>query len=360
MKKYYVYLADIHGKDIEIERKILGDIAIVEWGRREKDPEKEKSRLIEKCKYADAIGVRHTRITREIIEHLEKCRIIARFGGGYDNIDVRAATESGIIVTYVPDYCADAVAEHALTLALMKIRNIKEFEKRTRNRFWSAQDVHVEMAQDVTLGIIGLGRIGKLLSKKASGVGFNVVAYDPLITDVDFKIVNAKKMEKLDDLLKVSDIIVLCAPLTKENESRYPTYRMIGRREFEIMKEGAYIINVSRGELIDFDALVNALKSGKISGYATDVIEGEPVQDSYLREGENPYFDILISLPNVTITPHCGFASERSIREVKEKGALEIRRVLEGGFPREVAWVNPEVKEKYLKRFGQCMSSHKM
>jgi D-3-phosphoglycerate dehydrogenase len=351
MEKFYVYLSDIHGKDIEIEEKILGDIAIVERGEREKDVEKEKSRLIEKCKHADAIGVRHTRITRDIIEHLDRCRIISRFGGGYDNIDVKAATENSIIVAYVPDYCADAVAEHALTFALMKIRNIREFEKRVKNRFWSAQDIHVEMAQDVTLGIIGLGRIGGLLSKKASCVGFNVVAYDPFITDVEFKIKDAKKMEKLDDLLEVSDIIVLCVPLTKENESEYPTYRIIGKREFERMKKGTYIINVCRGEIIDTEALVDALKSEKISGYATDVIEGEPVQDSYLKEGENPYFDRLISLSNVTITPHCGFVSERSIREVKEKGALEIKRVLEGGFPRKVAWVNPEVKEKYLKKF---------
>ena len=352
MEKFYVYLADIHGDNIEIEKHILEGVAKLEGGERKKDEKREKARILEKSKNADAIGVRHTRITEDIIKKMDGCRIIARFGDGYDNINVEAATDNGIIVSNVPDYCVDAVAEHTLAFALMRIRGLKEFEKRIKRGFWSARGVYTEMAQDVTLGIIGLGRIGGALSRKASCVGFNVVAYDPLINDKNFRVNNAKKMQRLHDLLEVSDIVSLNVPLTKKRQTRYPTYRMLSKKEFETMKKGAYIINVSRGEVIDNDALISALKSGKISGIATDVIEGEPIQESYLREGDNASFDELKNMPNVTITPHCAFASTRSVKEVKEKGALEIKRVLEGGFPRDVAWVNPQVKERYLKKFG--------
>jgi len=352
VKNFYVYLADIHGDNIEIEKSILKDIAEVKHSKREEDGEKERERVIKEAKNADAIGARHTRIPEEVIDKLERCRIIARFGGGFDNIAVAAATAKGIIVTFVPDYCTEAVAEHALTLALVKIRGLKQFEDRVKQGFWSAQGVPAEMAQDVTLGIIGLGRIGGTLSRKASGIGFNVIAYDPFIPDEDFKVKQAKKISELGDLLKSADIISLNVPLTKKERAKYPTFRMLGEKEFGKMKEGAYIVDTCREEIMDTEALISALKSGKISGLATDVIEGEPVQNSYLKEGDSPAFDRLREIPNVTITPHCAFASTRSEKTVKEKGALEIKGVLEGGFPRDIAWVNPEVKSKYLRRFG--------
>jgi len=353
MENFYVYLADIYGDNIEIEKGILQGIAEVKQGKRETDAEKEKERVISEAKNADAIGVRHTRMPEEIIHKLEHCRIIARFGIGVEHIDIKAATEKGIIVTFVPDYCTDAVAEHVLAFALMKIRGLKQFEDRVKQGFWSAQGVTAEMAQDVTLGIIGLGRTGGALSRKASGIGFKIIAYDPFISDDDFSSNQAKKMAKLDDLLKSADIISLNVPLTGEGESRYPTFRMIGREELEKTKDGAYIINTCRGEVVDNEALISALQSGKISGLATDVVEGEPVQNSYLKEGHNSTFERLREMPSVIITPHCAFSSTRSVLTVKEKGALEIKRVLEGGFPRDIAWVNPEVKSKYRERFSQ-------
>ena len=347
--KFKVYFADIHGEDIGIEESILSGIAEVWKGERCKEPEKDEERLLEVVEDLDALGVRHTRITKKIIDKMKKCRIIARFGGGYDNIDVKYATEKGIIVTFVPDYCTEAVAEHALTLALMKIRNIKKYEERIENNYWSAQGIKAEMSKDTVLGIIGLGRIGGTLSRKASCVGFNVIAFDPFISNEDFKNKKAEKADKLDDLLKTADIISLNVPLTREGE--YPTFRMLGKKEIEKMKEGVYIINVCRGEVIDTDALIDSIKSGKVSGLATDLIEGEPVQNTYIKEGENSVYDRLKSLPQVMITPHCAFASTRSIRTVKEKGAMEIKRVLEGGFPRRIAWINPEVEKKYSERF---------
>ncbi len=353
MKNFYVYLADIYGDNIEIEHGILQGIAEVKQSKREEDEEKEKVRVITEAKNADAIGVRHTRMSRGIVDKLDRCRIIARFGIGVEHIDIKAATEKGIIVTFVPDYCTEAVAEHALAFTLIKIRGLKQFENRIKQGFWSAQRVATEMAQDVTLGIIGLGRIGGALSRKASGIGFKVIAYDPFILDDDFSSNQAKKMAKLDDLLKSADIISLNVPLTREGKSRYPTFRMIGREQLEKTKDGAYIINTCRGEVVDTEALISALQSGKLSGLATDVVEGEPVQNSYLKEGDNSTFDRLRKMPNVIITPHCAFSSTRSVLTVKEKGALEIKRVLEGGLPRNIAWVNPEVKSKYLERFSQ-------
>lgn len=350
---YYVYLADIHGNNIEIEREVLGEVADLKKGEREDSRQEDESRVIREASGADAIGVRHTRIGEGVINQLDSCRIIARFGGGYDNVDVQAATKRGIIVTFVPDYCTDAVAEHALTFALAKIRNLKQFEDRVEKGFWSAQEIKNEMAKDVTLGIIGLGRIGGTLSKKATCVGFDVIAYDPFLEDEEFTMKNAQKKDDLANLLKTADIVSINTPLTTEEESKYPTLRMLGEREFEQMNEGIYLINVSRGEIFETDSLLSALRSGKLSGLATDVIEGEPKQDSYLEKGDNPTFDKLKELSNVTVTPHCAFNSTRSLKEVKRKGAREIKRVLEGGFPREIAWVNPQVKEQYLRKFGK-------
>lgn len=353
MTKFHVYLADIHGTDIDIEREVLGNIASIRKGKREKDSVEDKLRVIKEASEADAVGVRHTKVPKEVIEQLDNCRIIARFGGGYDNIDVKAATKKGIIVTFVLDYCTDAVSEHALAFALIKIRNLKQFEDRVDRGFWSAQGIKNEMAKDVTLGIIGLGRIGGTLSKKASCVGFKVIAYDPLLSKGQFKSNSAERKETLEKLLKNSDIISINAPLTTEKESKYPTLRMLGKREFSQMKDGIYIINVSRWEIFDTNPLFSALTSGEISGVATDVIEGEPRQDSYLKKGDNPTFDKLKELSNVTVTPHCAFTSTRSIKEVKRKGAMEIKRVLEGHFPRDVGWINPQVKERYSDKFGK-------
>jgi len=349
MNKFYVYLADIHGEDIDIEKNILKGIAQLKKGKRSRRDE--ANRILKEAKDADAIGVRHTRITGDIIKGLTRCRIIARFGGGYDNIDVKAATKNGIIVTFVPDYCSEAVAEHALTLALLKIREFEEFKKRIKRNFWGAQGVKIEMAKDATLGIIGLGRIGGALSKKAGYVGFNVIAYDPFISDGDFRRKKAKRIKKIDELFKTADIISLNVPLTKKGQSRHPTFRMIGEKQIKMMRDGVYIINVCRGEVIDTNKLIVALKNKKVSGLATDLIEGEPIQNTYLKKGDNPVFDKLKNIPGVTITPHCAFVSTRSIKTVKEKGAMEIRRVLQEGFPRTIAWINPEVKKMYLKRF---------
>ena len=351
MGKFFVYLADIHGDSIEIEKGILGDIAVVRMGRRCKDEKEDERRILKEAMDADAIGVRHTRLTRGIIERMEKCRIIARFGGGYDNIDVGYATERGIIVTFVPDYCTEAVAEHALTFALMAIRGFRECEERIESNYWSARGINAEMAKDTVLGIIGLGRIGGTLSIKASYVGFEVVAFDPFISHEEFGKKKAEKADTLDDLLKAADIISLNVPLIREGP--FPTLRMLGKKEVEGMKDAVYVINVCRGEVVDTNAFIEAMESGKVSGLATDLIEGEPVQDTCLEGGENSVYDKLKALPQVVITPHCAFASTRSIRMVKEKGALEIKRMLSGAFPRRTAWVNPEVKDIHLMRFGK-------
>ena len=126
---------------------------------------------------------------------------------------------------------------------------------------------------------------------------------------------------------------------------------MLGAKEFRLMRKGAYIINVCRGEVVDTPALISALRTHKLGGIAIDVIEGEPRQNSYLRSGSNPVFDTFRKMPNVLITPHSAFTSTRSVRDVKRKGAAEIRSVLAGGFPREIAWINPEVKKTYLQKF---------
>ena len=349
MKKkiFMVYFFDIQGESLDVESEILGDIAVL---RREREPQGVgfEGNIPEYIRNADAIAIKHEKVTRKLIDSLDRCRMIIRLGSGYDNIDVKTATSRGIIVAIVPDYCTDAVSEHTLTFALMKIRAMNELDKRVSKGYWSAQGLDTDIANDVTFGIIGLGRIGGALSIKANGVGFNVIAFDPFISLTCFRQRKASRESTLHDLLKKADILSLNVPLTREG--KHPTFRMIGSKEFQLMKKDVYIINTSRGEVLDTSALVSALNARKISGAALDVFEGEPRQSTYLKKGNNPVFDVLKRLPNVIITPHSAFSSQRSIRDVKQKGAMEIRSVFEGGFPRKVAWINPEVKQNYLKR----------
>jgi D-3-phosphoglycerate dehydrogenase len=345
-QKFLVIFFDIHGRDLSIEKEVLEDIATLERINAAKDT---KNMLFEKLRYADAIAVKHEKIGSSMIERLEKCRIIARFGSGYDNIDTVAATSKGIVVSYVPDYCSEVVAEHILACALWQIRGMKEFEKRIEQRYWCAQDVITDTSRDVTLGIIGLGRIGSSLSLKARGVGFKVIAYDPFKPDNHFRKKRAKRAIRLSHLLKKADILSLNVPLTQGGE--YPTYRMIGKKEFQLMRKNAFLINTSRGEVLVKEAFLTALKTGTIKGAALDVLENEPRQDSNVKKGINSVFDAFKTLPNVFLTPHAAFSSTRSRRDVKFKGAMEIRKVLEGKFPRLIAWVNPEVKKSHLKKF---------
>jgi len=268
--------------------------------------------LVKIIKNYDALIVRSaTKVTRRIIEN-SYLKVIGRAGVGVDNIDVDAATERGILVVNAPFSNTIAACELTLGLMFSLVRNIPQANQSIKEGKWEKNKFLGLELYKKTLGVIGLGRIGKEVAIRAKGLGMNVVGYDPYIaksTAAQIKI----KMANLDELLKVSDIITLHTPLTKD------TYHLIDFREFEIMKKGVYIINCARGGIINERALYDNLINQKVAGCALDVFENEPPED-------NP----LLKLPNVIATPHIGASTKEAQKMVSIEIAEEVIKALKG------------------------------
>jgi D-3-phosphoglycerate dehydrogenase len=275
---------------------------------------------------ADALILIDRPLTREHMAVMKNCSIILALEVGYDFIDVEAATEHGIAVCNVPTYCTDQVALHALTLLLALNRKLPVLRAETSAGGWDYNVCKpLYELEGRALGIIGLGRIGRSLAKKAKGVGLEVMAYDPYLADDIFDLNGVSRCYELEDLLCQADFVSLHVPLTDE------TFHMIGEDELKKMKPEAVLINTCRGKVIDEKALYMALKSNIIAGSGVDVLEKEP------PEADNP----LLKLSNAIVTPHVAWYSENSIERLKNHGMDEVIRVLKGKRPRFV--VNPEV-----------------
>ena len=276
---------------------------------------------------ADGIINQYAPITRRVIESLKRCKVIARYGVGVDNIDVEAAIEHKIIVANVPDYCVDEVSTHTIALILACARGITLLDRKIRDKKWDFTLAKpLFRTQGKTLGLFGLGRIAKMVAQKASGFGFKIIAYDPYVSKVDGGI----RLVEFSQLLSDSDFISIHSPLTVE------TRHSFGENELKAMKKTAYLINTARGPIIDEKALYQALKKGWIAGAALDVMEKEP------PDWEN----LLPKLDNLIITPHISFYSEESYVELKTKTAKAVLSVLKGGLPR--AMVNPQAANKKI------------
>ena len=323
-KKFKIIITDCDHPSVEIEKKILSEInpeLTLETCKTEED-------VIAVASDADGIINQYAPITRRVIESLKRCKVVARYGVGVDNIDVKAATENNIIVANVPDYCLDEVSTHALGLILACARKIIFLDRKVRERTWDFKIAKpLFRTQGKILGLFGLGRIARMVAQKASGFGFRIIAYDPYVSKVDGGI----KLVKFSQLLSDSDFVSIHVPLTVE------TRHSFGENELKAMKKTAYLINTSRGPIVDEKALYVALKEKWIAGAALDVMEKEP------PDWEN----LLLKLDNLIITPHISFYSEESYVELKTKVAESVRSVLKGELPR--AMVNPQViKRKIL------------
>jgi len=246
-----------------------------------------------------------TKVTREVIEAGENLKAIGRAGIGLDNIDTEAAKERGIKVLNTPGATTISVAELTLGHMLALARHIPQGTASLKAGKWEKKRLIGTELYGKTLGIIGLGRIGREVAKRASAFGMDLVAYDPYVREGDVRNLGLKLLP-LEDLLQHSDYITIHVPLTPE------TRHMLGKREFELMKPGVRLINCSRGGVVDEQALYEALVSGKVAGAALDVFEEEPPED-------NP----LLKLDNVIATPHLGASAEegqlRAGIEVAEK-----------------------------------------
>lgn len=281
--------------------------------------------ILRVARQADGLLVTYARVTGDIIRQLEKCRIIARFGIGVDNVDVAAATGQGIVVTNVPDYCIDEVSDHALALMLALVRKVCQANALVQSGTWDLQPLTpIPRLQGRTLGLIGFGKIPRALAPKAQALGLHVLAFDPYVSAETMAERGVEKVD-LEELLRRSDIISVHAPLTPQ------THHMLDEKAFQLVKSGVIIINTARGPLIDEDALVQALDEGRVAAAALDVLESEP------PPREHP----LLGRENVILTPHMAFYSEESLVELQTKAAQEVARVLSGERPRYP--VNPEV-----------------
>ncbi|MEX0756275.1 MAG: C-terminal binding protein [Actinomycetota bacterium] len=266
---------------------------------------------------ADAILNCYTVIPAEVIRELEACRVIARYGIGLDTIDLDAATARGIVVTNVPDYCVDEVSDHALALMLALARGVARLDRSVRGGSWTPSDARpLHRLRGRTLGLIGFGKIATTLAAKCGSLGLAVAVYDPFVPDDVVRAAGGEPLP-LEALLADADIVSLHAPLTEQ------TRHLIGDTELAIMKPGAFLINTSRGPLIDHDALDAALETGRLGGVGLDVLETEPPAAD----------DPLLRRDNVIVTPHAAFYSEESVAELQRKAAEQVVAVLAGQAP---------------------------
>jgi len=262
------------------------------------------------------------------IQRLERCRCIVRVGIGYENVDVSAATECGIIVCNVPDYCVEEVADHALALLLASVRHVARQDRWIRAGRWDRTGARpARRLRGSVLGLIGFGRTARALAEKARGIGLTIIAFDPYISQPVADKYGLTLVE-LDDLLSRADLVSVHVPLTEE------THHLLGEREFRLMKAGAVLVNTSRGPIVDGKALADALQNGPLAAAGLDVLEQEP------PDPDSP----LLGLDNVTLTPHVAAYAEESVGDLY-RGACRIAiEVLAGRWPPAV--VNPEVRDR--------------
>jgi D-3-phosphoglycerate dehydrogenase len=299
--------------------------------------------IIKNARDADAlIGVVSIHpFSRRVLGALSMCRIIGGIGIGYDTTDLEAATEYGIVVTNVPDYCMDEVSGLAIGLMLSLGHKIPQIDKAVRERqinLTMDRKALVEVAypmfrmRDQTLGIIGFGKIGTATALKAKGLGIKVIAYDPYVLGAVMETHGVNPVD-IETLLQESDFISLHTPLNQE------TRNLIGHEEFKKMKPTSYLINTARGGCVDQESLIRALREGRIAGAGIDVTVDEPIAAT------NP----LIKMANVILTGHSAFYSVTSELEVYVKPMTQVVMALRGEWPTYA--VNPEVKKKWMGKW---------
>ena len=310
--------------DWNYEKKELGMLARLKVARCMSYDE-----LFSEARDADVLmvgDIAHIPLTREVLERLPKIKLISVYGVGVDAIDLKAATELGVIVANAPEYGVEDAADHTIALLLSLLRRVPMLDRELRKIGWHSlrDDIKVikrrfgaiRRISSLTIGVIGFGRIGRAVARRLRSFGCTILGYDPYVPDEIFRELSVKKVG-FWELLSHSDVITIHVTLTKE------TYHLLNEEAFKSMKDGTFIVNTSRGAVIDEKALINALKSGKISGAALDVFEEEPL----------PADSPLLKMENVILTPHIGWYSEEAMAEQKREAVLNVKAFLCGEKP---------------------------
>jgi D-3-phosphoglycerate dehydrogenase / 2-oxoglutarate reductase len=323
-----VLVTDYAWPSLDIERAILADVDAELMAASTGEPDE----LTSLAREADAIMTNWKRVPREALGAAEKCLVVARYGVGLDNIPVDYATELGILVANVPDFCLDEVSDHTMALLLACGRRVVDFVELTRNGQWSLEPGRsMVRLRGQTLGLVGYGNIARALVPKAQSFGLEILVYTPRL-EPGRQPDGSEAVATLDELLSRSDYVSVHAPATPE------TQRLIDQHAFATMKPSAFLINTSRGALVDEVALAEALDDGQLAGAALDVLSTEPAP------ADHP----LLHRPDVLVTPHASFYSTTAIAELQEKTANNVAAVFRGEVP--ATTVNPEVLQRPFAR----------
>jgi len=313
MAKYKVVVSDNRHGDYSIEAAVLKPIdaeVVIENCSTEEE-------MIIACKDADGVLLDQAPMTAKVIESLTKCKVISRYGVGYDNVDVEACTKKKIYVANVPDYCMEDVSDHAMALFFSCVRRITLRDKQVRQGGWNMDRSGIYRIKDKVFALMGFGNIARCLIRKLSGLGLKkILVYDPYVSKEIIEALGAQKAD-LETVLAEADYISLHMPVTPETKG------IINKKAFSLMKNSVILINTARGPLIDEEALIDALSNGKIAFAGLDTHNKEPLLS------DSP----LMKMDNCILTDHVGFYSDESMKELHTKIAQNIKAVLEGGKP---------------------------
>lgn len=294
-----------------------------------------EEQVVEKCRDADIILVNMVKMTESLLSKLPKCKLLIRHGIGYDNVDVAACTKLGIEFAYQPDYCVEDVAEHAIALIFACARKIvasrKILDDSSARGQWDFGGLFpFPRLNGKTLGILGVGRIGSRVFRKLKTFGFRIIASDPYLSEKRIAELGLEFVPR-ETLFRESDFITIHTPLNQE------TKYIVNAETLNLMKPTAYLVNTSRGGMVDVNALADALRKGKLAGAALDVYEVEPPPvDFPLRD-----------FSNVILTPHTAWASEEAGWEIRNSYLNDMLSFAKGGHARCV--VNREILERKAK-----------
>lgn len=315
MKRYKVVITDREYDNIESEKHYLETHGCEVYDYQYKNEED----ILRVAKDADAIIVQYAKMSKELIEQLENCKVIARYAMGFDGIDLQAAADKGIYVCNVRDYCYEEVATHSLALLLEFSRRVAKYNEWTHRGNWHAMPGKQHCLKKQTIGVVSFGKIARSFIDKVKPLCDNIWVYDAYVNDEDIREYGVIP-KSLEEICVNSDYISVHCPLT--DDTRY----MFNKQIFKKMKKNAVLINVGRGAIICEDDLVWALENHEIGGAALDVLETEP------PKSDNPLF----SFENVIITPHTAWYSVESQAILQMTPAEEVVRVLNGEKPHNV------------------------
>lgn len=306
MATWRVVLTDQVFPDVETERALLAgiDAELV-------IPGADREAVLSAAAEADALLNTYFPLGAEDIARLARCRVVARYGIGVDNIDLDAARTAGIVVTNVPDYCVEEVAAHTLALILASVRRLPAAFERGVAESWSLEGLRpIPRLSELTFGVVGLGRIGREVVDLLRPLGGRIIGHDPYVSSTPNGV---ERIDDLDDLVLASDVVTLHLPVTAA------TRGLIDARRLTLLQPRAILVNTSRGALVSTAALVDALREQRIGGAAVDVLEREALDAPSLA-----------GLPGVIVTPHMAYYSEASLRESQRKATTQVINVLTG------------------------------